>query len=267
MDLDLDTASKRLAASRAARQREARRQRAERTDAAEAERADAAAEAGRRDAKREAQEREAREREESNGVRYAAFLSPVPLASEESLETDRLRLPPSALAALISGAGPGAGANALDVSEGPLTFEVSLHKDGAAPASARAGAPLAVTHAGVSEFTAEEGVVVLPLKTALSLTKGGPIDFAGKRVRVRYLPTPRAPRLRAVVQPMGEGFHVRGAAAANIDLKAVMERALRSQTVLSRGDVVPLRHEGATYMLRVRELEPEPRAVLIDTDL
>ncbi len=42
---------------------------------------------------------------------------------------------------------------------------------------------------------------------------------------------------------------------------------LRDSLALSEGDWIPLRHEGRTYHLVVRRLEPEPALLLLDTDV
>eukprot|EP00428_Durinskia_dybowskii_P059420 CAMPEP_0170336412 /NCGR_PEP_ID=MMETSP0116_2-20130129/69249_1 /TAXON_ID=400756 /ORGANISM="Durinskia baltica, Strain CSIRO CS-38" /LENGTH=205 /DNA_ID=CAMNT_0010589801 /DNA_START=78 /DNA_END=691 /DNA_ORIENTATION=- len=59
-------------------------------------------------------------------------------------------------------------------------------------------------------------------------------------------------------QPRGEGFHAGGVQHANIDLERVLQESLRGHTALTVGDWLPIRHDGYTYELVVRELEPEP---------
>ena len=78
----------------------------------------------------------------------------------------------------------------------------------------------------------------------------------------------RFPKLRVRVQPLGKGFHVEeNSQVANIDLKSILQRVLSQQTTITQNDLIPIRHEGRTYILAVRELWPEPQAVLLDTDV
>ncbi|CAK0886218.1 unnamed protein product, partial [Prorocentrum cordatum] len=152
-----------------------------------------------------------------------------------------------------------------------LTFSVSLPR-GAAPAAAAPGEEAAVaaaTHAGVAEFTAEEGTVGVPPRVALCLTKGAGLGSlaAVAQVEVRYARLPRSRKSRVAFQPRGQGFHVGGASAFRIDLEHVLQESLRGHTALSEGDWLPIRHEGVTYELVVKTLEPEPQLALLDTDL
>ena len=50
-------------------------------------------------------------------------------------------------------------------------------------------------------------------------------------------------------------------------MQAVLERTLRTHTCLSDGDWLPVRHEGVTYELVARGLEPAPALTLVHTDL
>lgn len=191
-------------------------------------------------------EREEEEESVTEGVKYMQWLAPVPFAS---LETDKVRLPQSALEKLIrEGASMGNGR--------VLTFELALFDEKNEVVEAK-------THAGVAEFTAEEGTVVLPIKTALSL---GPKLSEYTKIRVRYRAIERFPKLKVKIQPVGKGFH-ENTEVANVDLKTALERVLSQQTTITQGDIVPIRYQGHTYELKVKELWPDTQAVLIDTEI
>lgn len=121
------------------------------------------------------------------------------------------------------------------------------------------------THAGVLEFTAEEGFVELPphvwrnagftdpeyLSTS---TQRGPPE-----ARVRYLRLPKG--TYAKLQPEGRDF------ADVLNHKAVLETELRQHASLSEGDLLTVQHGGAEYGLRVLELKPQSNVSVLETDL
>jgi len=199
------------------------------------------------------QKRRQREEEEAlqnGGIQFSQFYRPIPLPS---LETDKIRLPPSALEALSS-------AGAIDANR-VLAFELALFDDANE-------AIVSKTNCGVLEFTAAEGTVEVPVKAAMSLTKHLGESALGRfRVRVRYISIDRYEKIRASVQPLGQGFHVDGVEQVNVDLKSILERVLSQQTIISEGDWIPIRHEGRTYVLGVRELWPDSQVALINTDV
>mmetsp|Transcript_115437 Transcript_115437/g.358639 ORF Transcript_115437/g.358639 Transcript_115437/m.358639 type:complete len:629 (-) Transcript_115437:115-2001(-) len=192
----------------------------------------------------------------NDGVHYAARLRPYPSARTD----DKLELPPSALQELER-------QGALDRGS-LLTFAVSLPGAAAVPGAGPA-TPGAGTHAGVAEFTAEEGSVGVPPRVALCLTKGSGLESlaAVGQVEVRYVRLPRSAKSLARLQPRGEGFHIGGASVLRMDLQHVLQETLRGHTALTEGDWLPIRHNGITYELVVRNLEPEPHIALLDTDL
>lgn len=207
-----------------------------------------------REEARHRDELEARQRAEeearlNEGVYFVAHLQPFPSARTD----DKLQLPPSALEDLEK---QGA------IEKGTLlTFSVSL------PGSAM-GAQ-GSTHAGVAEFTAEEGTVGVPPRVALCLTRSGGLESLAcvGQVEVRYVRLPRSSKSRVKFQPRGQGFHVGGMKTVQIDLEHTLMQTLRGHTALTVGDWLPIRHDGYTYELVVRELDPEPRLALLDTDL
>ena len=52
-----------------------------------------------------------------------------------------------------------------------------------------------------------------------------------------------------------------------MDAVAVLQRALRSHTALSAGDLFPCRLQDQTVMLRVTKLSPQERVCIVETDL
>lgn len=195
---------------------------------------------------REAEEERLRAEREAllnDGIRYLARLRPYPVSRTD----DKLELPPSALEELIR-------QGAVERGE-LLTFAVGLG--------------LAGTHAGVAEFTAEEGTVGVPPRVALCLTKGSGLDSlqAVEQVEVRYVRLSRVAKSRVKFQPRGQGFHAGGLKSIKMDLEHVLQETLRGHTALTEGDWLPIRHAGYTYELVVRELEPESSLALLDTDL
>jgi len=190
----------------------------------------------------------------NDGVQYAARLRPYPSARTD----DKLELPPSALEELER-----QGALEKGVL---LTFVVSLPGTGIIESSTPSAGS---THAGVAEFTAEEVTVGVPPRVALCLTKGSGLETldAVGQVEIRYVRLPRCPKSRVKLQPRGEGFHVGGMKTIQMDLEHVLLETLRGHTALTQGDWLPIRHQGQTFELMVRELEPHAELALIDTDL
>jgi hypothetical protein len=256
MDLEFNSAASRLAKEQAARRREAEARRARdervRREADEAAARLAAAAEERRRERAAATAAAAAEAEEvASSVHFACSLRAVPWVRAD---TNRVILPASAFEALER-------ERALERHGGPLTFELAVQDDEAAGGAAR-------THCGVSEFTAEEGTVGIPPAVALSLARGRGVDWlAGRSVRVRFEALPRVAKASVALQPRGDGFHAEGRDVVNIDIKSVLLRTLRDSLTLSEGDWIPLRHEGRTYELVVRRLEPEPALLLLDTDV
>eukprot|EP00927_Polykrikos_kofoidii_P025057 TRINITY_DN22598_c0_g1_i1.p1 TRINITY_DN22598_c0_g1~~TRINITY_DN22598_c0_g1_i1.p1 ORF type:complete len:716 (+),score=173.18 TRINITY_DN22598_c0_g1_i1:109-2148(+) len=204
---------------------------------------------------REAEEERRRLEKEAamnDGIRYRARLRPYPASRTD----DRLELPASALEMLEQ-------QHAIEKGE-LLTFAVCV------PGAGR-GSDLGLgrTHAGVAEFTAEEGTVGVPPRVALCLTKGAGIETLGavSLVEIRFVRLPRSSKSRVKLQPRGEGFHAQGREAVRVDLEKVMQEALRGHIALTEGDWLPIRHDGTTIELVVKELDPEPQLALLDTDL
>ncbi len=91
---------------------------------------------------------------------------------------------------------------------------------------------VARTHAGVLEFSAEEGTEGVPPQAALSLTKErGLASLARLKLRVKFVRLRAPPKSFVRLQPRGEGFHKAGAEVVSLDLKSVLERELQGHTV------------------------------------
>lgn len=116
--------------------------------------------------------------------------------------------------------------------------------------ASRNGAPLfqlstphgSVTHAGVLEFTAPEGVILLPIKVASCLFPGGKPSGS---VVVKYVRLEKGSFVS--FQPLSRGFHE----AVDDNVREVLEAALSTHCTLSVGDVVEAQHNGETFTLRV----------------
>jgi len=202
----------------------------------------------------EARLRNEEEKRLNDGVRFVAHLQPRPLARAD----DKLHLPPSALEELMQ---QGA------IEKGTLlTFSISVPQARGDEVSTLV---VGTTHAGVAEFTAEEGTVGVPPRVALCLTRGAGLDTLGaaRQVEVRYVRLPRSAKSVVRFQPRGEGFHAGGIQNRRIDLEHTLQESLRGHTALTEGDWLPIRHEGYTFELIVRELGPESKLALLDTDL
>ncbi|KAG2450221.1 hypothetical protein HYH02_000322 [Chlamydomonas schloesseri] len=118
------------------------------------------------------------------------------------------------------------------------------------------------THAGVLEFTAPEGCVLLPRKVAQSLW--GRLDAVPQgSVVVTYVLLPKGDYVR--LQPMSHGFHE----AMGDLLKEALEAEMMTLSTLSEGDWITVNQpdDGKEWPLRVQELRPGAAVSVLDTDL
>jgi len=128
--------------------------------------------------------------------------------------------------------------------EMPYTFKITAHKG------------VSYTHAGVHEFTAEVGEIVLPkwMHEQLALDRGA--------VEVTCTSFPKGQFIR--LAPQSKSF---------LDIenpKASLEGALRNYQVLSEGDTISLyfEEEFRSIMFTVTEIRPKGEGIsIIDTDL
>lgn len=179
------------------------------------------------------------------GVNFYRILEAVPYTGSG----DKIKLPPSCFTELSD-------QGAFD--KGPLHFSLSLiHQEAALGADNSETQGSRTTHAGVLEFTAEEGFVALPQHCWSNLfpTKI-PISAI---VEVRYVWLPKG--AYAKLQSIESGF-------SDIpNHKAVLETTLRQHATLSRGDTLTVNHGVLTYHLHVLELKPSSSISVLETDI
>ncbi|KAK4684162.1 ubiquitin fusion degradation protein 1, partial [Tremellales sp. Uapishka_1] len=145
----------------------------------------------------------------------------------------KIIMPPSALARLSS----------MDI-PGPWCFQLRNPRS-----------PTNITHAGVLEFIAEEGLCYLPawMMKTLNLEEGGAIRLSGATL------------------PKGKMVKIQAQSVDFIevaDAKAVLESALRSYSALSKGDIIEITYNSLTFEFLIMETVPEgPGISILDTDL
>ncbi|XP_027127106.1 uncharacterized protein [Coffea arabica] len=217
----------------ALRQREALEaaQRARRLDAAEAE------------AKANQQMEE--DRLVGRGVIFSRMLEAMPYQGNG----DKIKLPPSCFSELSE-------QGAFD--KGPLHFSLSvIVKDDLSETMNSGSQNRRTTHAGVLEFTADEGSVGVPPHVWSNLFPAETSMLP--MVEVRYVWLPKG--TFAKLQPDEYGF-------SDIpNHKAVLETSLRQHATLSEGDMLRVNHGVLTYNLRVLELKPSSSVSVLETDI
>ncbi|RKP27157.1 ubiquitin fusion degradation protein UFD1-domain-containing protein [Syncephalis pseudoplumigaleata] len=185
---------------------------------------------------------------------------PIPSGSDKG---DRIVLPSSVLPHLLDGddhhhnnnnnnnddddgGSGGAGLSApphTPHTTAPYTFELTNEETGRA------------THAGVLEFSAQEGTVCLPrwMWRSLDVAEDG-------RIAVRAKQLPKG--TWAQLQPLSEQYrHIR-------DYRAAFEAHLRAcHTTLTVGETIAVPYGADVYEFRVRALKPADAIVVVDTDL
>ncbi|KAH8835101.1 ubiquitin fusion degradation protein I [Flagelloscypha sp. PMI_526] len=147
----------------------------------------------------------------------------------------KIIMPPSALANLTR----------LDL-ESPWMFKLRNPNNSAA-----------ITHAGVLEFIAQEGIVHLPywMMKTLRLNEGDPIRITGTDV-----PKGKFVKLQAQDVTFLEVS----------DPKAVLEQALRNFTCLTQGDIIEITYNSIVFGFLVMETQPATSSggiSVLDTDL
>ncbi|KAL3821579.1 hypothetical protein ACJIZ3_007484 [Penstemon smallii] len=179
------------------------------------------------------------------GVNFSRTLEAMPYQGFG----DKIKLPPSCFTELSD-------QGAFD--KGPMHFSLSLipqdsliRKENAEKESSK------ITHAGVLEFTAEEGYVALPLHCWSNLF---PTDApSSAMVEVQYVWLPKG--TYAKLQSVESGF-------SDIpNHKAVLETSLRQHATLSQGDLLTVNHGVLTYHLRVLDLKPFSSVSVLETDI
>ncbi|CAL5394035.1 unnamed protein product [Camellia sinensis] len=160
---------------------------------------------------------------------------------------DKIKLPPSCFTELSE-------QGAFD--KGPLHFRLSVI-DQEAFSDIKDDQKHRTTHAGVLEFTAEEGSVGLPPCAWSNLFPFGAPKTS--LIEVRYVWLPKG--IYAKLKPDELGF-------SDIpNHKAVLETSLRQHATLSQDDVLTVNHGTLTYHLHVLELKPSSSVSVLETDI
>lgn len=244
MDFELRRAREKLEKEQKDRKEKARlrleRERKAKQEATRQREAIEAAQRSRRIDAMEAQLKAEQQMEENifagRGISFNRVLEAVPYEGSG----DKIKLPPSCFNELSE-------QGAFD--KGPLHFQLSVvHEDKSTHGS---------THAGVLEFTAEEGSVGLPPHIWNNLySKQDPMT---PLIEVKYVWLAKG--TYAKLQSEELGF-------SDIpNHKAVLETTLRQHATLSQDDVLTVKHGVLTYHLRVLELKPSQSVSVLETDI
>lgn len=253
MDFELRMAREKLEKEQKERKQKARlkleRERKAKQEAIQQREAIEAAQRSRRIDAMEAQLKEDQHMEENllsgRGIMFNRVLEAVPYQGIG----DKIKLPPSCFTEL---------SDQGSFDKGPLHFCLSVvHHENSSSAEGAESQHNGTTHAGVLEFTAEEGSVGLPphIWSNLFSTTVPKTSL----VEVRYVWLPKG--TYAKLQPIEFGF-------SDIpNHKAVLETSLRQHATLSQNDVLTVNHGVLTYHLRVLELKPSSSISVLDTDI
>lgn len=173
------------------------------------------------------------------GISFNRVLEAVPFEGPG----DKIKLPPSCFNEL-------SGEGAFD--KGPLHFQLSLHhQNNSSPSET------VTTHAGVLEFTADEGTVTIPPHIWNNLySKKDPIT---PLIEVKYVWLPKGTYAKLQSQELG---------FSDIpNHKAVLETSLRQHATLSQNDILTVKHGVLTYHLHVLDLKPSQSVSVLETDI
>lgn len=111
-----------------------------------------------------------------------------------------------------------------------------------------------MTHCGVLEFVADEGICYLPhwMMQNLLLEEGGLVQVESVNLMVATYSKfqPQSPDFLDITNP-----------------KAVLENALRNFACLTTGDVIAINYNEKIYELRVMETKPDKAVSIIECDM
>ncbi|XP_024619550.1 ubiquitin recognition factor in ER-associated degradation protein 1 isoform X2 [Neophocaena asiaeorientalis asiaeorientalis] len=111
-----------------------------------------------------------------------------------------------------------------------------------------------MTHCGVLEFVADEGICYLPhwMMQNLLLEEGGLVQVESVNLQVATYSKfqPQSPDFLDITNP-----------------KAVLENALRNFACLTTGDVIAINYNEKIYELRVMETKPDRAVSIIECDM
>ncbi|KAK9053321.1 hypothetical protein SSX86_029954 [Deinandra increscens subsp. villosa] len=167
------------------------------------------------------------------GISFNRVLEAVPFEGSG----DKIKLPPSCFSELSD-------QGAFD--KGPLHFQLSVnHQDQGS------------THAGVLEFTADEGTVGIPPHIWNNLYSKQ--DPSTPLVEIKYVWLPKGTYAKLQSQELG---------FSDIpNHKAVLETSLRQHATLSQNDILTVKHGVLTFHLLVLELKPLESVSVLETDI
>lgn len=253
MDFELRRAREKLEKEQKDRKEKAKlkleRERKAKLEAARQRQAIESAQRARRIDAMEAQIKADQQMEESifagRGVSFNRVLEAVPFEGSG----DKIKLPPSCFNDLSS-------EGAFD--KGPLHFQLSVVDQNKPSQSTPAESQTrGSTHAGVLEFTAEEGSVGIPPHIWNNLySKQDPMT---PLIEVKYVWLPKGTYAKLQSQELG---------FSDIpNHKAVLETTLRQHATLSQNDVLTVKHGVLTYHLHVLELKPSSSVSVLETDI
>ncbi|KAF0923205.1 hypothetical protein E2562_003416 [Oryza meyeriana var. granulata] len=133
----------------------------------------------------------------------------------------------------------------------PMMFELSRHSS--YPAAAANAAARRVSHCGVLEFVAEEGVVIMPrwMMQNMHLEEGN-------LVGVKSASLPKGTYVK--MQPHTGDF------LDTANPKVVLEKTLRSFTCLTTGDTIMVAYNNKQYLIDIVETKPASAVCIIETD-
>ncbi|ORY07475.1 UFD1-domain-containing protein [Basidiobolus meristosporus CBS 931.73] len=166
------------------------------------------------------------------------------IANPSLNDGDKLILPPSSLESLMNQLHSNQTTpNPSTQHTSPFTFRLLNEKK------------KIITHAGVREFTAEEGTVELPEWLASSLDMK---DGEGVIITAQSLPKGTWGRMRPLTQGYKKIPDFRSAFEANFRAKF---------TTLTAGEVISIKYGAQLYQFLIEALKPADAVDIVDTDL
>ncbi|KAF7841063.1 ubiquitin fusion degradation protein 1-like protein isoform X1 [Senna tora] len=173
---------------------------------------------------------------------------PVPFIEKPQMENgDKIIMPPSALHHLEKAKNI---KSSLHVSY-PMLFEL------------RNDAAERVSHCGVLEFIAEEGIIYMPYWMMESM-----VLQEGDTVRVKNVRLPKGTYVK--LQPHTRDFldisNPKAILCVRLNMPQILETTLRNFTCLTTGDTIMVAYNNKKYYIDIIETKPSNAITIIDTD-
>lgn len=130
--------------------------------------------------------------------------------------------------------------------EYPMMFKLSNEHDPANVIS---------THAGVLEFTADEGMVIVPQWIMNQLNVG-----LSETLTVEYTSLPKASYCKFQAQSVDFVEDIS-------DHRAILERKLRDFSCITKNDIITVHYLNKDYKIKIIETKPKEAVSVIDTDM